>query len=99
MDVVISKSENINKKMKAAIDGKKTVHFGASGYQDFTTHNDPKRRDNYIARHKKNENWGSSGFDTAGFYSRWVTWEKPTIEGSVKDLNKKFKNINFVLNK
>ena len=31
MDIVISKSDNKNKKMKAVIDGKKTVHFGASG--------------------------------------------------------------------
>jgi hypothetical protein len=30
MDVVISKSENTNKKYKTVIDGKKTVHFGHS---------------------------------------------------------------------
>ena len=55
MDVVISKSENKNKKYKAVIDGKKTVHFGHSQYQDFTTHNDSKRRDNYIARTSKQD--------------------------------------------
>ena len=97
MDVVISKSDNKNKKYKAVIDGKKTVHFGASGYQDFTTHNDPKRRDNYIARHKKNENWGASGVDTAGFYSKHVLWNKDTLTKSVDDLNKRFKNINIKL--
>ena len=97
MDVVISKSERSGKKMKAVIDGKKTVHFGASGYQDFTTHNDPKRRDNYIARHKKNENWGASGVDTAGFYSKHVLWNKDTLTKSVDDLNKRFKNINIKL--
>ena len=50
MDIIISPSTNINKKYKAVIDGKKTVHFGHSSYEDFTIHNDPKRRDNYIAR-------------------------------------------------
>ena len=53
MDIVISKSDNKHKKFKAIIDGKKTVHFGAKGYDDFTTHKDQDRKDNYIARHKK----------------------------------------------
>ena len=97
MDVVISKSERSGKKMKAVIDGKKTVHFGASGYQDFTTHNDPKRRDNYIARHKKNEDFGISGVKTAGFWAKNILWNKDTLTKSVDDLNKKFKNINIKL--
>ena len=46
MDIVISPSTNLNKKYKAVINGKKTIHFGHSSYDDFTTHNDPKRRDN-----------------------------------------------------
>jgi hypothetical protein len=97
MDVVISKSDNKNKKMKAVINGKKTVHFGASGYEDFTTHNDPKRRDNYIARHKKNENFGISGIDTAGFWAKNILWNKETLTKSVNDLNNRFKNINIKL--
>ena len=95
MDVVISNSENNNKKYKAVIDGKNTVHFGASGYEDFTTHNDPKRRDNYIARHKKNENFGISGIDTAGFWAKNVLWNKETLKKSVDDLNNRFNNINI----
>ena len=97
MDVVISKSDNKNKKMKAVIDGKKTVHLGASGYQDFTTHSDSKRRDNYISRHQKNENWGASGVKTAGFWAKNILWNKDTLTKSVDDLNKKFKNINIKL--
>ena len=85
MDVVISKSENKNQKYSGYrwVYGKKTLHFGHSSYEDFTTHSDPKRRDNYISRHKKNENWGASGVDTAGFYSRWVTWHKETSQQQV----------------
>ena len=94
MDVVISKSENKNNKLKVVIDGKKTVHFGASGYEDCTTHNDPKRRGNYIARHKKNENFAISGIDTAGLWAKNVLWNKETLTKSVDDLNKRFKNIN-----
>ena len=31
----------------------KKVYFGAVGYDDFTTHKDPLRKERYIARHKK----------------------------------------------
>ena len=90
MDVVISKSDRSDKKMKAVINNKKTIHFGAKGYEDFTTHKDKDRKQRYIDRHKKREDWGASGVDTAGFYSRWVTWHKPTIQESVKELKKEF---------
>ena len=97
MDIVISKSEKADKKMKAVINGKKTVHFGQAGASDFTIHNDKDRKQAYLNRHKKRENWGASGVDTSGFYSRWVTWNKDTLTKSVDDLNKKFKNINIKL--
>ena len=97
MDVVISKSDNKNKKYKAVIDNKKTIHFGAKGYEDFTTHKDKDRKQRYIDRHKKREDWGASGVDTAGFYSKHVLWNKDTLTKSVDDLNKKFKNINIKL--
>ena len=97
MDVVISKSENKNQQMKAVLNGKTTVHFGASGYQDFITHNDPKRRDNYTSRHKKNENWGASGVDIAGFYAKHVFWNKDTLTKSVDDFNQRFEHINSKL--
>ena len=39
----------------------------------------------------KNENWNDP--TTAGFFSRWITWNKPTLTESLKDTNKRFKNI------
>ena len=50
-----------DKKLKAVIDGKKTVHFGAAGMSDYTKHKDPERKERYIERHKKNEDWGKAG--------------------------------------
>ena len=97
MNIEISKSNRNDKKLKAVIDGKKTIHFGQAGASDFTKHKDEARKARYIDRHEKNEDWGKSGVDTAGFYSRWVTWHKPTIEASVKDLNKRCKDSNFKL--
>ena len=48
MEIVISSSTNKNKKFDAVIDGKKNISFGASGYSDFTKHQDLVRRDSYI---------------------------------------------------
>jgi len=76
------------------IDGKKTVSFGATGFSDFTLHKDQKRKANYVARHQKNENWHDP--TTAGFYAKHILWNRPTIQASVNDLNKRYKNINFI---
>jgi len=60
---------------------------------DYTLHKDEERKNRYIDRHKKNENWNNPL--TAGFYSRCILWNKPTITESIKDTNKRFKNINI----
>ena len=44
------KSDRKDKKLMAIIDNKKTVHFGTMGYEDFTTHKDEKRKQNYITQ-------------------------------------------------
>ena len=99
MEVVITPSKNKFKKFDAVIDGKRKISFGQAGASDFTQHKDKDRKDRYIDRHRKNEKWGKDGVETAGFYSRWVTWHKPTIEASVNDLNKKYKDIHLKHNK
>ena len=57
---------------------------------DFTIHKDEDRKNRYINRHKKNEDWGKSGIDTAGFWSRWLLWNKPTIKESYQDIKRKY---------
>ena len=96
MDIIISPSTNLNKKYKAVIDGRKTIHFGHSQYQDFTTHNDPKRRDNYIARTSKQDH-SKQNIASPAWMSRFIAWEKPTLKGAVASANKKYKDVNFVL--
>lgn len=56
----------------------KRVYFGAFNYSDYTIHKDNLRRLRYVKRHKKNEQWGKSGIDTAGWWSLKFLWSFPT---------------------
>ena len=95
MIVEISKSSKPKYKYDARIDGTKTVSFGDSKYQDFTTHKDNERKQRYLDRHRKNEKWGKDGVDTAGFMSKKMLWNKPTLQASIADLNNRYKTITF----
>ena len=82
-EVVISKSDKPDNKLKTVIDGRETVHFGQKGTSDYRLHKDDERKGRYIDRHRKNENWGKSGVETADFYSKHVLWNKETLNKSI----------------
>jgi hypothetical protein len=90
--IYIKKSTRKGKKMMARFEISKnkfkTVHFGASGYSDYTKHKDKDRRERYIARHRKRENWNDPL--TAGTLSRYVLWSEPTLKGGIKRYRDKF---------
>jgi len=94
MYVNIKKSTNKDKKLMAVFYNNekkqiKTTHFGASGYSDFTQHKDEERKQRYLERHKKNENWND--YTSAGSLSRYILWNKPTLKASIDDYKKRFK--------
>jgi hypothetical protein len=63
-------------------------------HADFTIHKDPERKKDILHRHSKNEDWNNPL--TAGFYSRWILWNKPTITESIRDTNRRFPNLNII---
>ena len=81
-------SDKPAKKFKAVFNDNKIIYFGAVGYEDYTTHKDRIRKNRYIIRHKKNENWNNP--KTAGALSRWILWNKPTLKASITDYKRKF---------
>ena len=92
--IILQKSHRKNKRYMVIIEnGKKTetVHFGDSRYYNYLVHNDDQRKKLYINRHKKNETWGRRGIYTAGFWSRWLLWEKKTINKAIKNIERKFR--------
>ena len=68
----------------------KRVYFGDSRYEDFTTHKDEERKQRYIDRHKKNEDWDD--INSAAFWSRFYLWEKPTKKQAYENIKKIYIN-------
>ena len=66
----------------------KKIYFGAAGYKDFTTHKDEERKQRYIARHKKNEDWND--INSAGFWSYHYLWHFSTKKQAYENIKKKY---------
>ena len=92
--VIVTKSNKYDKRLKADF-GNKTVHFGAKGGSTYVDHKDSKTKANWEARHKVRENW--KDYDSAGALSKHVLWNRPTITASIRDLNTRQNQYNFVL--
>lgn len=87
--VYLSRSTKPDKKYMVQV-GNKTIHFGARGMSDYTLHKDAERRKRYVARHKARENWSKSGMKSAGFWSLWILWNKPSLSASIADTQRRF---------
>ena len=87
--VYLSRSTKSDKKYMVQV-GNKTIHFGARGMSDYTLHKDAERRKRYVARHKARENWSKSGMKSAGFWSLWILWNKPSLSASIADTQRRF---------
>ena len=91
MKVTLLKSPRRDKKFRVVFSNGKHVDFGQIGYSDYTIHKDPERMKRYINRHKSREKWGIRGVQTAGFWSRWLLWSKPSLTEAKVLVQKKFK--------
>ncbi len=84
------KSDKDGKKFYIITNDNKKVYFGTTGYEDFTTHKDETRKQCYITRHKKNEDWDD--INITAFWSRFFLWEKPTKKEAYENIKKKYIN-------
>ena len=91
--VVISPSTNPKKKYMAVFkydDGKKkTLHFGMAGANDYTITNDKEAKKRYIKRHT-NSRENFEKFDSPSSLSRYILWEKTSVEAGIKYYKKRF---------
>lgn len=91
--IVLSRERNGVHKFKAVFPNGAIVRFGLKGYSDYTIHKDYNRMKRYVTRHagvgskglrSRRENWSRAGAKTAGFWSRWVLWSKPSLKAAIK---------------
>jgi len=88
--ISIKKSNKSGKKLMATFETngrRKVIHFGAAGMSDYTKHHDPKRKQRYITRHKKDLGTGNPA--RAGYLSMFVLWNKPTLAGGIRDYRRR----------
>jgi hypothetical protein len=74
--MLIEKSTRAGKRFMATYANGKVVHFGQAGGQTYIDHGDKAKREAYLARHKKRENWNDPF--SAGALSRWLLWGDST---------------------
>lgn len=87
-EVILKKSSRKGKKYDVVVNGK-TISFGATGYEHFTSgHLDNERRENYEKRHKAIGNFND--INTASFWAYRLLWLKPTMREAIKDIENKF---------
>lgn len=90
---ILEKSDKNTKKYKITFinpetNRKKSIHFGAKGYDDYITSKDDKKRDRYLQRHSTREDWND--LSSAGAWSRWILWQKKTLPSAIKHMEKMF---------
>jgi len=88
-EIYLYKSNRKNKKYVVKI-GNKSINFGDNRYEDYTIHKDNDRKNRYITRHKKNENWTKSGIFTPGWWSYYLLWTENTLNKAIKNIEDKF---------
>ena len=77
---------------------KRRFHVDRKGHQ-ITPHIKINNEHMRILTATQNEDWTKSGVKTAGWMSKHVLWNRPTLQASVADINKMFKDLNVKINK
>jgi len=78
------------------------IDFGAAGYYDYINYTldfgkrvADIRRERYLARHAPREDW--TNVYSAGFWSRYLLWEKRSLKSAIKNIEKMI-GVNIVVN-
>jgi len=74
--MIIQTSTRKGKRYMATYANGTVVHFGQSGGKTYIDEKDKAKREAYLKRHEKNENWDDPY--SAGALSRWLLWGEYT---------------------
>ena len=93
-------SDKPNKKYFIITNTNKKIYFGSSNHENYSSgHLDEERKQRYIVRHKKNEDWTKSGINTPGFWSYHYLWEFPTKKAAYENIKKKIYKLIYFFKK
>tara|TARA_R110002126_G_scaffold160128_1_gene307653 strand:- start:67 stop:351 length:285 start_codon:yes stop_codon:yes gene_type:complete len=87
--ISLDKSKRDGKRYVIVFDNpKRTIHFGSDVGTTYIDEGDKEKRENYIARHKVNEDWSKVN---AGSLSRYLLWGKSkNINRNLRDYLERF---------
>jgi hypothetical protein len=93
--LVCVKELNERKRFIAYFSDGSTTKFGQKNPKigTYIDHNDEKLKTNYINRHIRDLR--TNDYKRAGYLSLFLLWNRPNLEESVKNFNKRIKNNNF----
>lgn len=101
MTFYLYKSDKPEKKYYVEFENPRTgrlnkIYFGAAGYPDFIlSGGDEEKKSLYLKRHSgMGENYRNP-YSGAGFWAKWILWNKPTLQASINDTKERF-NIKIV---
>lgn len=84
---LVKPSTRKDKRFMVEINGK-TIHFGAKNGSTYLEHKDKVKRENYLKRHRVNEDW--TKINPASL-SRWILWGDYTnLNDNIADYKKRF---------
>lgn len=84
----ITQSDRKDKRYLATFHNGTKIHFGSKG-QAYIDHMDKTKRENYLKRHIKRENWDDPY--TAGSLSKHILWgSSSNINKNISDFKKRF---------
>lgn len=104
--VLIKRSSIEGKKWTAEVytgdKREKTVHFGQAGASDYTKHKDSERMKRYLERHSNERQKGfwrhaQVNLKRASYWSRWLLWNKPSLQGSLATIRSAHPSITFTI--
>ena len=67
---------------------RKVVHFGATGYSDYTIHKDEKRRSAYRARHATGKNAPADTPNALAYHLLWG--DSTSLQQNIKAFKKRY---------
>ena len=90
--VVIRPSRNRRKRWRSIfydnLSDDQSYPFRIAGMSDYTKNKDKERKQRYLNRHRKRENWND--FTSAGSLCSWILWGEPMYRASIQQYKQRF---------